>query len=106
MDGHVEGAGHAAGTTKLFSILWVWLLVLTAIEIFLAYERLEVHIMITLLVALSLIKSALIVAYFMHLRFERLGLFLVAVPAAAFCICMMLLMFFPDSLRLTHLPHY
>jgi cytochrome c oxidase subunit IV len=97
---------HSTDRTKLFCIVWGWLLLLTALEIFLAYERVEVHLMITILVGLSLIKSALIVAYFMHLRFERLGLFLAIVPATVFCICMMLIVFFPDSLRLTHLPQY
>ena len=97
---------HSKGSTKLFSIVWVWLLLLTALEIFLAYERVEVHLMITILVGLSLIKSALIMAYFMHLKFERLGLVLTIIPATVFCICMMLLVFFPDSLRLTHLPQY
>jgi cytochrome c oxidase subunit 4 len=100
------GGNHSAGNTKLFFSVWIWLLLLTALEIFLAYERVEVHLMITILVGLSLIKSALIVAYFMHLKFERLGLFLSIVPATVFCICMMLLVFFPDSLRLTHLPRY
>ncbi len=56
--------------------------------------------MLTILVGLSLIKSALIISYFMHLRFERLGLFLILIPAMVFCICMMLIMFFPDSVRL------
>jgi cytochrome c oxidase subunit IV len=104
---HAEAAdNHAVGSTKLFSWVWVWLLLLTALEVFLAYERLEVHLMITILVGLSLIKSALIVSYFMHLRFERLGLFLLLVPAMVFCICMMLIMFFPDSIRLMNLrPH-
>jgi len=95
--------GHDVGSTKLFSWVWVWLLLLTALEVFLAYERLEVHLMITILVGLSLIKSALIMSYFMHLRFERLGLFLLLVPAMVFCICMMLIMFFPDSIRLMNL---
>jgi cytochrome c oxidase subunit IV len=99
-------SGHPVGSTKMFSIVWVWLLLLTAVEIFLAYERIEVHLMITILVGLSLIKSALIMAYFMHLRFERLGVFLIVVPSMVFCICMMLIMFFPDSLRLTHIPRY
>jgi cytochrome c oxidase subunit IV len=106
MHSNAEIDSHAPGTAKLFSQVWIWLLLLTALEIFLAYERVEVHIMITLLVGISLIKSALIVAYFMHLRFEKLGLILVIVPATVFCICMMMIMFFPDSLRLTHLPHY
>src|SRR6202044_3357248 len=105
--GHAELTHeHSVGTTRLFSIVWVWLLLLTALEVFLAYERIEVHLMVTILVGLSLIKSALILAYFMHLRFEKLGMFLVVVPATVFCICMMMLVFFPDSLRLTHLPTY
>ena len=95
-----------AGTTKLFVTVWVWLLLLTALEVFLAYERLEVHLMVTILVGLSLIKSALIISDFMHLRFEKLGMFLIIVPATVFCICMMLIVFIPDSLRLTHLPTY
>jgi cytochrome c oxidase subunit 4 len=97
---------HAVGTTKLFAAVWFWLLLLTILEVFLAYLRLEVHLMITILVGLSIIKSALIISYFMHMRFERLGLFLLLIPAAVFCICMMLIMFFPDSIRLMHLrPH-
>ena len=97
---------HAVGSTKLFAWIWVWLLLLTAIEVFLAYERVEVHLMITILLGLSLIKSALIMSYFMHLRFERLGLFLILVPAMVFCICMMLVWFFPDSVRLMNMrPH-
>jgi cytochrome c oxidase subunit IV len=97
---------HAVGSTKLFTAVWLWLLGLTAFEVFLAYLRLPSLIMLTILVGLSLIKAALIVSYFMHLRFERLGLFLLLVPAMVFCICMMLIMFFPDSVRLMNMrPH-
>ena len=97
---------HEAGSTKLFVWVWVWLLLLTGLEVFLAYERLNVHLMIVILIGLSLIKSALIMSYFMHLRFERLGLFLILVPAMVFCICMMLIMFFPDSVRMLEMrPH-
>ena len=102
----VGGEGHSVGSAKLFSKVWVWLLLLTALEVFLAYERLAVVLMLTILVGLSLIKSALIIAYFMHLRFERLGLFLIVIPSMVFCICMMLIMFFPDSVRLLNMrPH-
>jgi cytochrome c oxidase subunit IV len=101
-----HGEGHSVGSTKLFVWVWFWLLLFTAVEVFLAYERLAVVIMLTILVGISLIKSALIVSYFMHLRFERLGLFLLLVPAMVFCICMMLIMFFPDSVRLLQMrPH-
>jgi cytochrome c oxidase subunit IV len=95
--------GHDVGSNKLFVGVWVALLALTAVEVFLAYLRLPSTIMLTILVGLSLIKAALIVSYFMHLRFERLGLFLLLVPAMVFCICMMLIMFFPDSVRLMNM---
>ena len=94
---------HVAGTTKLFMWVWFWLLVLTGIEVFLAYLRLEPRLMLILLVGLSLIKSALIVAYFMHMRFEKLGLFLTIVPALVFCLCMILIFVFPDSLRIVRM---
>jgi cytochrome c oxidase subunit 4 len=54
--------------------------------------------MLTILMGLSLVKAALIIAYFMHLRFERLSLVLTIVPALAVCICL-LMIFFPDSFR-------
>jgi cytochrome c oxidase subunit IV len=97
---------HTVGSTKLFLGVWAWLLGLTAVEVYLAYLRLPSMIMLTILVGLSLIKAALIVSFFMHLRFERLGLFLLLVPAMVFCICMMLIWFFPDSVRLMNMrPH-
>jgi cytochrome c oxidase subunit IV len=94
---------HEAGSTKLFAIVWFWLLAFTGIEVFLAYLRLAPVLMLTILIGLSLVKAALIISYFMHLRFERLGLFLLLIPAMVFCICMMLIMFFPDSLRVVDL---
>lgn len=100
-----EGPIHFEGTTKLFSIVWLWLLALTGIEVFLAYKQVSIHIMLTILIGLSVIKAALIVAYFMHLRFERLSLVLTLVPMLVVCICL-LLVFFPDSFRALYLRPY
>ncbi len=98
--------GHAAVGTRLYTWVWLWLVAITGVEVFLAYERLPVHLMLVILMGLSVIKAALIMSYFMHLRFERLSLVLWLVPALVFCICMLLIFFFPDSLRLEHLrPH-
>ena len=97
---------HFIGNAKLFFTTWVWLVLLAGFEIFLAYEGVEMHLLVTILIGVSLIQSALIGAYFMHLRFERLGLFLVIVPSVVFCICVMLTMFFPDSIRLEHILRY
>ena len=94
---HAEGE-HFAGTNKLFISVWVWLLLLTGLEVFLGYIHLDIRLMLTILIGLSVIKAALIVAYFMHLRFERLSLVLTLVPMLVVCICL-LLVFFPDSFR-------
>ncbi|MBE3597752.1 MAG: cytochrome C oxidase subunit IV family protein [Limnochordaceae bacterium] len=51
---------------------WVWLLVFTLLELGAATVALPRAVTVTLLVALALMKGSLIVAYFMHLRFERL----------------------------------
>ncbi len=93
---HVEE--HFAGTNKLFISIWLWLVGMTLVEIFLAYITMPIHIMLTVLLGLSIIKAALIVAYFMHLKFERLSLILTVVPMLVVCICL-LLVFFPDSFR-------
>ncbi len=89
---------HFAGSNKLFISIWVWLLLLTGFEVFLGYIHLPVVYMLVILMGASIIKAALIVAYFMHLRFERLNLVLTIVPAVVICICL-LLVFFPDSFR-------
>lgn len=98
MSGHATETEHFAGTNRLFISVWLWLLALTGFEVFLGYEHLPVLYMLTILMGVSIIKAALIVAYFMHLRFERLNLILTLVPALVICICL-LLMFFPDSFR-------
>jgi cytochrome c oxidase subunit 4 len=93
---HVEE--HFAGSNKLFISIWIWLVVLTAIEVFLAYRPMSLFLMLTILLGLSIIKAALIMAYFMHLKFERLSLVLTIVPMLVVCICL-LFVFFPDSFR-------
>jgi cytochrome c oxidase subunit 4 len=96
---------HFAGSNKLFTSIWVWLLLLTLIEIFLAYRPMPIHFMLTILMGLSIIKAALIVAYFMHLKFERLSLILTIVPMLVICICLIFIFFFPDSFRSSNLRY-
>jgi cytochrome c oxidase subunit IV len=98
MTAHAHAEEHFAGSNKLFISIWVWLVVLTLIEIFLAYKPMSTVLMLTVLLGLSIIKAALIVAYFMHLKFERLSLILTIVPMLIVCI-ILLFAFFPDSFR-------
>jgi cytochrome c oxidase subunit 4 len=98
MTAHAHANEHFAGSNKLFISIWVWLVALTLIEIFLAYVTMPIHIMLTILLGLSIIKAALIMAYFMHLKFERFSLILTLVPMLVVCI-LLLFVFFPDSYR-------
>jgi cytochrome c oxidase subunit IV len=96
---------HFEGTTKLFLAILGSLLGLTLVEVLLAYFKVPLTIMLTILMGLSIIKAALIVAYFMHLRFERMSLVLTLVPMLVVCICL-LLIFFPDGRRLQKMHTY
>jgi len=95
---------HFAGTNKLFLFIWGWLILFTLIEILLGYKPMRVHFMLTILIGLSVIKAALIIAYFMHLKFERLSLILTLVPMTVICI-ILLFVFFPDSFRSSDLRY-
>lgn len=83
--GHIQGA-----TAATFGKVWIALLALTAVEVFLCYKQLPAISMLTLLIGLSIVKAALIIAYFMHLKFERVSLFLTLFPILIVCIALML----------------
>jgi len=104
MTAHAHAEEHFAGSNKLFISIWVWLVALTLVEIFLAYKPMPIHLMLIVLLGLSIIKAALIMAYFMHLKFERLSLILTLVPMLLVCI-MLLFVFFPDSFRAKNLRY-
>ncbi|HEX8071000.1 MAG TPA: cytochrome C oxidase subunit IV family protein [Pyrinomonadaceae bacterium] len=96
---------HFEGTTKLFLAVLGALLGLTLVEVLLAYFHVPLALMLTILLGLSIIKAVLIVAYFMHLRFERMSLVLTLVPMLVVCICLLLTMF-PDGFRSKQLRPY
>jgi caa(3)-type oxidase subunit IV len=100
MSGH--GAQAHGGSTKLYLVVWVILLILSAIEVYLGYIHLNLHLMLVLLMGLSLIKAGMIIAYFMHLRFERASLVWTLLPMWIIVTCL-LLVFFPDSFRASEL---
>ena len=96
----MEHAG-TAGNKVVFSV-WFSLLGLTLVEVILAYQQLPLQTMLSLLMVLSIIKAALIIAYFMHLRYEQPSLFVTLIPALVFILIMMTAIF-ADSSRLAHM---
>ena len=102
---HAQEA-HAGASVGTNVVVWVGLVAITGLEVFLAYKELQPSIMLTILAILSLVKAALIMSYFMHLKFEKFSLVLLLIPATIFCLCMMFIFFFPDAFRLIQMrPH-
>jgi caa(3)-type oxidase subunit IV len=97
-----QHTNHAEGSKTLYLGVWALLLILSAIEVYLGYIHLPVHTMLILLMGLSIIKAALIIAYFMHLRFERRSLVLTLIPMWIL-VTILFAVFFPDSFRLSEL---
>ena len=93
---------HVGASISTFAKVWIALLVMTGIEVLLAYEQVPTLIMLTVLLGLSIIKAALIIAYFMHLKFEKLSLFLTLFPMLIFCIVLMLI-FLGDAVRIPNM---
>ena len=83
---------------------WVWgiLLVITAIEVYLGYQNMQPVRMLTILMGLSLVKAAMIIGYFMHMKFEVSRMKWITMSALVFCLAMMMV-FFPDAFRIIHL---
>lgn len=102
MEGHTAGHEHEGGSMTVIFVVWGSLLFLTLVETFLAYQQLELKTMLAILMTLSIVKASLIIAYFMHLRYERRSLVLTLMPALVFVIGMMFVVF-PDGLRLLHM---
>jgi len=84
-------------------LVWFFLLAITGVEVLLAYMHVfSTSVMMAILMVLSFVKAALIVAYFMHMKFERIALVLSLFPATLLVIAL-LSAFFPDSFRVLRL---
>ena len=83
---------------------WVWgaLLVMTGIEVYLTYQNLPTVRMLTILMGLSLIKAALIIGYFMHMKYEISRMKWLTMCSLVACLALMMI-FFPDALRIISL---
>ncbi len=75
-------------------VFW-WLLALTIIEIAVIYMPWAKLIIVLLLVGLALSKAALVALFFMHLKFERLTLGVIALTPLILCV-FLILMLLPD----------
>jgi heme/copper-type cytochrome/quinol oxidase subunit 4 len=84
--------------------VWGALLLLTGVEVWLGYRQVfEPVRMLEVLLVLSVIKSALIIGYFMHLKFEKAIMRWLLVISVTACFVIMYFFFFPDADRILKL---
>ena len=77
---HVEGQQHPLG---IYIKIWVWLFVLSTCSYLVDYFHVESYLRWSLILIFMMLKAGLIVAVFMHMRWERLALvYAILVPPA------------------------
>jgi cytochrome c oxidase subunit 4 len=75
-------------------IFWI-LLVLTIVEVAIAYTGLPKLLLVSLLIILAVWKAALVALHFMHLKFESKTLTMIALSPFILCV-FLILMLMPD----------
>ena len=82
--------------------VYVVLLVLSGLQVFLAYARLDRNRLLASMLAVAIFSAALAIMYFMHMAQERRSFFWSLIPATIFVLLMMN-MIWSDSFRLLHM---
>jgi cytochrome c oxidase subunit 4 len=86
-----------------FFYVWAALLILTAIEVYLTYQNMQPVKMLSILLVLSFFKAALIIGYFMHLKYEVSSMKWLTMCSVVACLILMTIFFFPDAHRIVTL---
>ena len=72
--------------------IFIWLTVLTVIEVAVVYLPVSKLIIATALIGLAVSKAALVAIYFMHLKFEKQILWWIAMIPAILCVFLVLML--------------
>ena len=85
---------EAHSTSNYIKIFWI-LLVLTVVEVAVVYMKPPKMLLASLLVIFAVWKAALVAMHFMHLKYEKKTLTIVALTPFVLCI-FLILMLMPD----------
>lgn len=94
------GEEHPPSTIRQYVLTGVILTAITVVELFLSYSSLQHELMVSLLIGLSAVKFAIVVAIFMHLKFENgllTRLFMFGLVLAACILLALVALFWNDS---------
>ena len=91
---HVEGQQHPLG---VYIKIWVWLFILSSCSYAVDYFHVQGYLRWTLILVFMMLKAGLIVAFFMHFKWERLALvYALLLPPAAILVFVAIMMFESD----------
>ena len=103
----MSAPGNSNDTSmKPFIGVWIAVIGVNLVELFVAKSAGENGHLFGILMVLALVAAGLVLAFFMHLKYERRSLILSLIPALVFVLFMTIEMF-PDSSRLHRMhPQY
>ena len=82
--GTAHSESHQQHPLRIYLVVWAWLFVLSACSYFVDYAGLQGYLRWSLILIFMMLKAGLIVAIFMHMRWERLALsYAILVPPVA-----------------------
>jgi cytochrome c oxidase subunit IV len=88
---HAEGQQHPI---KLYLVVWGWLFILSLCSYLVDYFHFQGLLRWSLILIFMMLKAGLIVAIFMHMRWERLALvYAILVPPVAVLVFVALMVF-------------
>ena len=98
---HAEGQQHPI---KLYLVVWGWLFVLSACSYGVDYFALQGLLRWSLILIFMMLKAGLIVAVFMHMKWERLALvYAITVPPVALLVFVAIMVAESDYTLLTRM---
>ncbi len=88
---HAEGQQHPIGG---YFKVWGWLFVLSTFSYLVDYFHIQSYLRWTLILVFMIMKASLIVAFFMHMRWERLALsYAILIPPVLVLVLVFLMTF-------------
>ena len=89
--------GHQQHPLKVYLIVWGWLFVLSTGSYMVDYIGFESYLRWSLILFFMILKASLIVAFFMHMKWERLALsYAILLPPIAVMVFVAIMVFESD----------
>jgi cytochrome c oxidase subunit IV len=101
---HEEGQQHPI---RLYVVVWIWLFVLSTFSYLVDYFHVQGLLRWSLILVFMMLKAGLIVAVFMHMKWERLALgYAILLPPIAVLIFVAVMVLEADNTLLSRLQFF